>query len=364
MDLRETARHRLQQFVDQLPRMNTLQVNVEFQAVRNLVSLAPDVCVPLVPYMAGMIKRGGHAWQSTMIVARALVENAPELHASMRSAWRDPLLFQILSGNADSHMRNIATRLDLASTAPEQGSLGVARAMTANAPRPLFIVGAGFSYDSMPLTNELEALLCGLLASRGITDPARVLAEDWEAAWRIISKDPERFKQRFIGFSLARRPAIQHAVLATALAARTVVGVVSFNWDDHIERSGGDFPIVTSKTHRVDGPGLWKMHGDVNTPEEEWIWPHDAGRPLENVCEYVLKQAREGEISHVVVVGYAERETKVIERLLTPLQQICPNWVRVRPHGQVGPGQQVVKTARQFMGELDSFQRAVAEGLI
>ena len=347
-----------------LPSMNTLQVNIEFQGIRNLLSYAPDVCIALVPYMSQMIMHGGQAWQNTVNVARGLLEKTPELHAHMREQWRDPLLFQILTGNADSHMREIAKSLDLASAAPDQGSLGVARAMTSNPPRPLFIIGAGFSYESMPLTQELEALVTGLLAGRGIPNPAKLLAEDWKAAWQHISEDPDTFKQRFIGFSQARQPAIQHAVLSRALSIRTVAGVVSFNWDDHVERSSEGYEVVNSEDQSIERPGLWKMHGDVNAPHKDWIWPHDAGRPLRNVCTYVLEQAHQGHISHVVVVGYGEREARVTDELLTPLAEACPNWIRVRPAGQAGPEGHVAKTARQFMGELDSFQRAVAQGLV
>ena len=347
-----------------LPRMNTLQINVEFQGVRNLLSYAPHACIPIVEYMRSTIEHGGNAWRDTVTVATGLVERTPELHGHMRECWRDALLFQILTGNADNHMREVAKQLDLASAAPDQGSLGVARSMTPETPRPLFIIGAGFSYDSMPLTQELEALLAGLLAGRGIQDPVQLLREDWKAAWQHIANDSERFKQRFIGFSAARKPVIQHLVLSTALAAETVSGVVSFNWDNHIERAGHGYDVVNSEKQRVEGPGLWKMHGDVNVPDDDWVWPHEDGRPLRNVCDCVLDQARSGHISHVVVVGYGEREKNITEALLKPLREACPNWITVRPTGQGGPEGHVAKTARQFLGELDSFQRAVSQGLV
>ncbi len=174
----------------------------------------------------------------------------------MREHWRDPLTFQILTGNADENMREIAKALDLASDRPDQGSLGLARSMTPEPPRPLFVVGAGFSHDSMPLTTELEALVTGLLAGRGIERPAELLRQDWREAWRLLSEDAARFKERFVGFSQGRPPALQHGVLSQALAARTLAGVVSFNWDDHIERSDGEFPVVNSENQLVTSPGL------------------------------------------------------------------------------------------------------------
>ena len=364
MDIQETATTRINKFVRMLPGMNSVQINVEFQGIRNLLSYAPPACVPIVEHMRAIIEHGGKAWQDTRTVARGLVEKTPELHAHMRERWRDALLFHILTDNADNHMREVAKQLDLASAAPDQGSLGVARAMTPDAPRPLFIIGAGFSYDSMPLTQELEALVTGLLGGRGIQDPVQLLRDDWKAAWQHIANDSKKFKQRFIGFSTARKPAIQHRVLSAALAAKTVSGVVSFNWDNHIERAGQGYDVVNSEEQRVEGLGLWKIHGDVNAPDDDWVWPHKDGRPFQNVCDYVLEQARDGHISHVVVVGYGERERTITEALLKPLHKACSNWIRVRPTGQGGPEGHVAKTARQFLGELDSFQRAVSQGLV
>ena len=364
VDVQQTATTRIGKFVQMLPKMNTVQVNVEFQGIRNLLSFAPDACVPIVEYMRSMIEHGGNAWQDTTNVARGLVEKAPELHAYMRERWRDALLFHILTNNADDTMRQLAGELDLASSAPDQGSLGVARAMTAETPRPLFIIGAGFSYDSMPLTQELEALVTGILAGTGIEDPVQLLRNDWKVAWQHIAKDPEKFKQRFVGFSTGRKPATQHRVLSAALSAKTVAGVISFNWDNHVERAGHDFEVVNSEEQEIDQPGLWKMHGDVDAPDRDWVWPQEDGRPLRNVCEYVLGQAHDGHISHVVVVGYAEREQNIHTALLKPLQKSCPNWLRVRPTGQGGPEGHFAKTAKQFLGEIDSFQRAVSQGLI
>ena len=294
LDIQGMARDRILRFVGMLPNMNIFQVPMEFHAIRNLLRYAPQACIPIVTYMTEVILHGGKAWNSTTSVARGLLENTPELHGLMRQQWRDPLLFHILTNNANADMREVARRLDLASAAPDQGSLGVARAMTLAPPRPLFIIGAGFSYDSMPLTQELEALVAGLLAGKEIPNPVRLLADDWREAWRLIAEDPHIFKQRFAGFSAARHPSIQHAVLAEALRAETVAGVVSFNWDNHIERSGDGFPVVNLGDQAIDRPGLWKMHGDVNAIEVGWVWPHETGRPLANVCKHVINHAHSG----------------------------------------------------------------------
>lgn len=363
MDTQQIAAERISKFVGMLQHHPSI-VRLEFQGIRKLLKHAPDACIPIVKHMPSMIAHGGEAWECTKVVAHALVQEIPELHRRMREEWRDALLFQILTDNADDAMRDVARELDLASAAPDHGSLGVARAMTPNSPRPLFVIGAGFSYDSMPLTQELEALVTGLLAGEGIPNPTQLLADHWEAAWQHISDDPKTFKDRFIGFSQARQPATQHRVLSEALRAKTVVGVVSFNWDNHIECSGLGYDVVNSPNQAVEGPGLWKMHGDVNAPDADWVWPQDNGRPLKNVCDHVIEQAHKGHISHVVVVGYGEREQNIGNALLSPLQAACPNWIRVRPTGQAGPQGHIAKSARQFLGELDAFQRAVSLGLV
>lgn len=74
------------------------------------------------------------------------------------------------------------------------------------------------------------------------THPVRLLADDWREAWRLIAEDPHVFKQRFARFSAARRPTIQHAVLAEVLRAETVARVVSFNWDNPYRTFGGWVP--------------------------------------------------------------------------------------------------------------------------
>jgi hypothetical protein len=147
----------------------------------------------------------------------------------------------------------------------------------------ILIVGAGFSYDAMPITDELQPLLLNLLREVGVSSPKRMISENDEHVWKIVKDHQDKFKQMFAGWSAKTNPAPQHRIVARMLHDGQTTHIISLNWDDLIERAYFDqFGETISKVVEDGippaGPSLWKLHGDVETISSQWIFPYERGR--------------------------------------------------------------------------------------
>ena len=83
--------------------------------------------------------------------------------------------------------------------------------------------------------------------------------------------------------------------------------------DAYLEQYGESIPIVTASG--LSSPhALWKMHGDVNRPEEPWVLPFEDGRLSEELLTEVNSK-----VTGAIIIGYSESEPFVKEKLIGPL---------------------------------------------
>jgi hypothetical protein len=208
----------------------------------------------------------------------------------------------------------------------------------------ILVIGAGFSYDVMPITGELAPLLIATLRNLGVEDPARLLQTDDKAAWEIISRHAADFQKAFVGWCAARsKPAVQHIVAAEMLRAGEICHLVSFNWDSLIERAYADqfgeaIPKITTDGVVPDRPSLWKMHGDVENPAEPWVFPYGPGTVFDTLMESLEESVKDKTPACALIVGYSESESEVKAKLIRWLERHVATILRVRPDWQTGQG--------------------------
>ena len=60
--------------------------------------------------------------------------------------------------------------------------------------------------------------------------------------------------------------------------------MISFNWDTLLEES---FRKRYGRQLKVGGPELYKPHGDVGSPDNNWILPHEGGYLPQDLLDYI-----------------------------------------------------------------------------
>lgn len=224
--------------------------------------------------------------------------------------------------------------------------------------QPLILVmGAGFSYDAMPITNELQPLLMSLLLQAGVSSPMKIISENDEQTWKIVKDNSARFKDMFSGWCAKMRPAPQHRIVARMLHDRQVSHIVSFNWDDLVERAyfdqfGKEIPKVIEDGTVPAEPCLWKLHGDVENLSSHWIFPYEKGRVFDSLMESLETKAVNQSPQFALIVGYGEWEEEVCERLIRWLQSNVATVVRVRPNWDPKNLGGISQTAKRFFQRL------------
>jgi hypothetical protein len=184
----------------------------------------------------------------------------------------------------------------------------------------IFIIGAGFSYDSYaPLLREMEGIACSTLYDLGVTDPRHLYHTNEQKAWEVISGGWQTF-QKHVSFTLLpKEPSEQHAILAELFHAVHITHIISFNWDDLIEKAykksyNADIPKITKEDAESDH-ALWKLHGDIANPEERWVLPFEEGKVFQ-----VLQQIASQTTVPAIAIGYREQEPMVRQRLIAVLE--------------------------------------------
>jgi hypothetical protein len=105
----------------------------------------------------------------------------------------------------------------------------IARSIITHNKSVILIIGAGFSYDSMPITNELESLLVELLRNVGVTSPIDLIKNKNERVWKIAKENSNRFKDMFAGWSSKSAISSQHKIVAKMLKQENISHIISFN---------------------------------------------------------------------------------------------------------------------------------------
>ncbi len=194
----------------------------------------------------------------------------------------------------------------------------------------ILIIGAGFSYDSYaPLLREMEGIACSTLDDLGVENPRALYHADERKAWEHISRGWEIF-QRHVSFTLLpKEPSDQHVILAELFHAGHITHIVSFNWDDLVEKAykklyNEDIPTGTGEGATSEH-ALWKLHGDIAKPEERWVLPFEEGKVFQSLQQIILQTTVPS-----ITIGYREQEQVVRERLITVLEN-RGGITRIRP---------------------------------
>lgn len=200
----------------------------------------------------------------------------------------------------------------------------------------VFIIGAGFSYDSYaPLLKEMEGIACSTLDEVGVEDPRDLYHADERKAWEHISRGWQIFQKHAAYMLLPKEPSDQHLILAELFHAGHITHIVSFNWDDLIEKAyrnlyDTDIPKITKEDVKNDR-ALWKLHGDIDNPEERWVLPFEEGKVFQALQQIVLQTTLPA-----IAIGYREQEPVVCSNLITVLEN-RGGITRIRPDLPTNP---------------------------
>jgi len=215
----------------------------------------------------------------------------------------------------------------------------------------IFVIGAGFSYDSYaPLLREMEGIACSVLWDLGIPEPRRLYHDDERKAWHCISGEWHRFQNHVASALLPKEPSQQHLILAELFHEQKITHIVSFNWDDLIEKAynklyNEDITLISGEGTTSDH-ALWKLHGDIAKPDERWVLPFEDGRVFE-----ALEQIASQTTLPTFVIGYREQEEIVRSRLITPLENRA-GITRIRPDLASNPPESCADNAVMAMKKI------------
>lgn len=164
-----------------------------------------------------------------------------------------------------------------------------------------------------------------LAAELGQPDqPAKLLVGDdfdrSNIAWRAVENSTrarQRFQHEMTNLNLRHnaRPSAAHEALAALIHAGAIECVVSLNWDTGLEsayrrRYGTEIPP------RI----LFKPYGDATHPELPWVLPHLPGTPGPDL-EARIRQLAADYPRTLLLVGGAERDRHMVEKIMAPLDQ-------------------------------------------
>lgn len=230
----------------------------------------------------------------------------------------------------------------------------------------LVIIGAGFSYDSMPITNELAPLLTSFLHKAGISDPIDLIRKDNRKVWELVKKDAMTFKYMFAGRCSASNPASQHKIIAKMLHDGQISHIISFNWDNMIEKAYAELyntciPKVVQDGITPSQASLWKLHGDVDSLSEDWIWPYDEGRIFGTLKSSLDAMKKTNAPKYAMIVGYGEQEKNITDGLILPLSKSIPNIIRIRPNYDEQDDKGLAENARTSFNRLSIYSEIEAK---
>ncbi len=165
----------------------------------------------------------------------------------------------------------------------------------------------------------MEGIACSTLYDLGVKDPRHLYHTDERKAWEHISLGWQVF-QKHVAFMLSpKEPSDQHVILAELFHTGHITHIVSFNWDDLVEKAyrrlyDADIPKFTKEDVGSEH-ALWKLHGDIKNPDERWVLPFEEGKVFQALQQIVLRTA-----VPAIVIGYREQEEVVREKLLNVLE--------------------------------------------
>jgi len=226
----------------------------------------------------------------------------------------------------------------------------------------IFIIGAGFSYDSYtPLLRETEGIACSTLFDLGVTDPRQLYHTDERKAWEMIWKGWQIFQNHIAYMLLPKEPSDQHFILGELFHAGHITHIISFNWDDLVEKAysklyNEDIPVVTGESI-TSTHALWKLHGDIAHPEARWVLPFEKGRVFNALGRIILETTLP-----TISLGYREQEAVVRQKLIAVLEN-RGGITRIRPDLTNSPpesfGDNALMAMKKIKAGFESAKRSV-----
>ncbi|MEM3871221.1 MAG: SIR2 family protein [Nitrososphaeria archaeon] len=179
----------------------------------------------------------------------------------------------------------------------------------------IFLVGSGFSFESnMPLSKHLKVILKKI----GVKN------------WNVLRKNPkkfQKFKEYFADLVRKKNPGTSHKLVAKAFYEGKILEIICLNWDDLIEKAyrevaGIEFPktqkIVRDEDIQIEHC-IWKLHGDVENLENDFILPDEGGRVFNSLITRLNSLAKKMYI--FVIVGYSESEENIYTKIIGKLER-------------------------------------------
>ena len=227
------------------------------------------------------------------------------------------------------------------------------------------VLGAGVSRPAgLPMSSQLAPLVWQALDENLVVraevasalgrpdDRAKALVDDdgarLAAAYDALRRQPaarRSFQRAFAARDRSiRERSVAHEALAKLFHHGTVELVISVNWDTQLERSYESL----YRCRRTLADGLWKIHGDADQPDQDWILPGDAGHvPPELLAEIEALVRDRPRV--LLIVGYSESDKRIVEALTRPL---AARWVVCRVGPAVTGSLDLRGTAEQILPQL------------
>lgn len=264
-------------------------------------------------------------------------------------------------------LEHLLAVLEIPVSKGDQQLRDIARSVVSLKRSMIVVIGAGFSYDSMPITKELEPLLVTFLRDAGEANPMELIRDDDRKAWEIIKGRENEFKRMFAAWCAKSTPSFQHTMVSELLQRGQISHLISFNWDDLCERAYKEqfkelLEKVTYDTGSPDRPILWKLHGDVEDLASEWVFPYEAGRVFDSLVDSLDQTIKAKPPSHALIVGYGEWESEVKEKLMGWLERNVRIVLRVRPNWPNADDKGIRDSAKKFFLRLHAYMGIESRG--
>lgn len=193
------------------------------------------------------------------------------------------------------------------------------------------IIGAGASFEAgMPLYKQLAPIIWQIVDNLpsikkdiGVNrdDPAKeVIGEKEENIINVFpyieisSEATTSFKQRFKNLNDKHNPNNVQIDLCRLIHAGFIKLVISFNWDDLLERAWESSYGTDINSNKLN---LIKPNGDVRNPSGHWIFPNSKDHLSIEAINALQNVTSEGPTT-VIILGYSERDKQIVDELIKP----------------------------------------------
>lgn len=210
------------------------------------------------------------------------------------------------------------------------------------------IVGAGVSVEAgYPMLPQFLPLLRNSLLED--SKCREDLGKEFEPFVNGISSTLDSDELKLIYDSISRHPkargALQRAFalrdheqterggswymtdLAQLLHSRSIVAVLSLNWDTQLEAA---YEREYGRRLEADGGWLTKPHGDARKPDDPWVLPFQPSNLSPKILEKVRDLAN-NRVRVLLMMGYSGQDEEIVSKIIEPL---ADHWKVVR----IGPG--------------------------